>query len=613
MPDRQSIVGISRTSLWRSWKLIRKKLKKAIPRDIVDYLDFDIDPDDWINRLLEAIETNSYEPDQAKRFSFAKGKGFRRTITYPTISDLVLFHAIADFLYGRKREDENENVYFDQKELSEVREDAVEEARKFQKAVAEDYRLSDLNTFLAWLNYNEYRKRLIFENVFNYFVVTDVTNYFDSILHVKLVEVFHDISAPPRMLGLFHLLLERLARRGDYGPMPGIGIPVDEFDCSRRIAHVFLFQHDDRMVDLVGEDAYVRWMDDQIFGADSYADALRIVGEVDDSLATLHLTANASKTHILTLNEAREYYHLDLNTSLDEIQDAIKDETVSKDECLEKMAGLWPEIEEAEGVGEWDKILSRTYRLAGTLGWDRLRPRALDDLIRYPTLATRIAAYYRCTGSASDFIDFAQSAWNLDEQIYPDVNLRLFEEFLRLEPEVDGARVLRRFAREVLDGDLDLLGSEMCSSVAPLLTLRYGDKRSLPTLEKAYKAQWHSLPPLAVRAASIVSASYGRAEAHDVRVEAGKLRINPLAEAMYLVDAIQDYTEIPGRYRRRLTLHWDSVRRTRYVDMRKLLCARLLRLNRRKSVNDYADELGERWRGASVSDYDRDLIQRLLL
>jgi hypothetical protein len=71
-------------------------------------------------------------------------------------------------------------------------------------------------------------------------------------------------------------LLERLAIRADYSDSPGIGLPVDEFECSRTIANLVLFSHDRRIVGILGKDAYVRWMDDQLIGVKSRADGLRL-------------------------------------------------------------------------------------------------------------------------------------------------------------------------------------------------------------------------------------------------------------------------------------------------------------------------------------------------
>jgi hypothetical protein len=73
LPGR--IRGISRTSLWRSWKAVRKELKKSSVRDVIDFLDYDVNPDTWINRLLERIASGRYEPETARRFTLGNPRG----------------------------------------------------------------------------------------------------------------------------------------------------------------------------------------------------------------------------------------------------------------------------------------------------------------------------------------------------------------------------------------------------------------------------------------------------------------------------------------------------------------------------------------------------------
>ena len=88
MSDR--IVGIHRTSLWKAWKIVRKNLRNASVRDVIDFLEYDVDPDIWINRLLRQIREGNYEPNSPSRFTLAKSKGFSRVMTFPAIPDLVL-------------------------------------------------------------------------------------------------------------------------------------------------------------------------------------------------------------------------------------------------------------------------------------------------------------------------------------------------------------------------------------------------------------------------------------------------------------------------------------------------------------------------------------------
>lgn len=148
---------------------------------------------------------------------------------------------------------------------------------------------------------------------------TDVTKFFDSIAHTQIESVLFELGFQRNVVGLLLLLLERLAVRDSYSPLPGVGISVDEFDCSRCLAHAVLFPHDERMVAIVGKEAYTRWMDDQVFGLPDEASCYRLLAALNESLRRMHLTPNASKTKILTLAEARRGLVFVANDRLDRV------------------------------------------------------------------------------------------------------------------------------------------------------------------------------------------------------------------------------------------------------------------------------------------------------
>ncbi|MGH7432811.1 MAG: RNA-directed DNA polymerase [Candidatus Methylomirabilales bacterium] len=315
-----AIPGINRTSLWNAWKLVRKQIKNATLRDVIDYLEYDIDPDKWIDRLLRDIAAGAYEPGAPRRYMLAKSKGFSRRMTLPEIPDLVLYRAIVEHLYRQMRLREHKHVYFEKAKLSKVAQQAAASAAEAQKA-ASQYGVTSVSRFLAWLHFTQYRKHLIFDEIYPFIVTTDITNFFDTVLHARIADILYGASAPPRMIGLLFLLLERLSIRDPYTDSPRIGLPVDEFDCSRKLAHIFLFPHDDRIVRAIGEEAYVRWMDDQTMGVASRASGLRLLAELGDSLGRLHLTPNSLKTRLLSLSEARRHFHLDINQMIDRAEE----------------------------------------------------------------------------------------------------------------------------------------------------------------------------------------------------------------------------------------------------------------------------------------------------
>ena len=203
-----------------------------------------------------------------RRFTLGKSKGFSRTMTLPSVPDLVLYRAIVDHIYESSSGRRHRNVYFLRDELSKAQRLAFSEGKKSMEEATDvesvdgEYRFTGKKSFFNWLRFDQYRKHLIYEQTHEFIVVTDVSNFFDTILHSHVGEAVRTLNAPPRMIGLLYFLLEHLSIRQDYSSSHGISLPTDEFDCSRTLAHMVLFPHDDSIVRIVGEARYVRWMDD---------------------------------------------------------------------------------------------------------------------------------------------------------------------------------------------------------------------------------------------------------------------------------------------------------------------------------------------------------------
>jgi hypothetical protein len=281
------MIEINRSSLWNAWKSIRLELRNASVRDVVDYLDFDINPDTWINRLRDQVSSGRYEPSVPSRFMLAKSSGFSRTMTFPALPDLVLYRAITDHIHKRARRFQQPHVYFLRSQISQAEKALLGEVRALTDQPHPDYRMRSAGSFLNWLRFQQYRRLLMLRRVYPYIILTDITNFFDSILHAQIETALMRVKVPYKMVGLLLFLLERLAVRHPYSHSPRTGLPVDEFDCSRTLAHIVLFSHDDRMVKIAGRGGYVRWMDDQNIGASSRASGLRILARVQTSLAKL--------------------------------------------------------------------------------------------------------------------------------------------------------------------------------------------------------------------------------------------------------------------------------------------------------------------------------------
>ncbi len=613
---KTKISGLSRTSLWRAWKAVRGELKRASVRDAIDHLEYDIDPDKWINALLRDISFGRYEPDAPLRFTEAKGNGFSRRMTMPSVPDIVLFRTIVDHVYRKAKRFEIDNVFCERTALPKNLQDAAQDVSPILKGLKEqvtDYATSSTKQYRAWLLYNQYRKWLVFRKIHKFVVITDITNYFDSILYGRVSDSFHSIRVAPGMVGLLFFLLERLSIRDAYSESPRIGLPVDEFACSRKLAHMVLFPHDDRMLQGFGAGSYVRWMDDQNFGVASRAEGLRCLAVVSDSLSRLHLTANSKKSVILSISEARRHFHFDINDRLDRLERMSDDKASSRAKVRVVVRVTWKMAQKYEGRGQWDKILKRFYRIAGRYGMRFLRRRAILDVLKTPTLVRRVCEYVRATGTVTEYLDFVRALWTHPEQVYGDVNATLFESFLRLEPDAAGRSMIRMAAVATMKDAQKFDGVERCRALAPLLILRYGDGRSLRTL-------WKCLSPAGLgrtsrevsRASAIVLAGTGPSHLHRVRKIAGQLHRNDLGLLARMVDAIERYQKVPERWALRCKPGYDPVTGARFVDMRGIVALRLLGTNSAKPVRAWLADKKKGLRAQKdLSAFDQDLIRRL--
>src|SRR5438445_8878036 len=179
------IIGVNKSSLWLAWKEIRAQLRNASVRDVIDFLDYDIEPNVWIGRLLHHISSGAFEPSAPFRFALAKSPSFKRILTFPEIPDLVLYRAIADYIHRRAKGYQQPHVYYRRADFHRASAAAQQSAQQKMQQLAGQYRFTSRHSFLSWLNYSQYRKRLIVRRTFPFIVISAVTNFFDRVLHSK--------------------------------------------------------------------------------------------------------------------------------------------------------------------------------------------------------------------------------------------------------------------------------------------------------------------------------------------------------------------------------------------------------------------------------------------
>ena len=517
-----------------------------------------------------------------------------------------------DNIYKRAKHGEHKHVYFERAKLSSVSHRIKKSATRSIAGSEPEYNSSNVSRFTAWKYYDQYRRLLIFRKVYPFIVTTDITNFFDSVLYDRVVESLLENTVPRRLVGLLFYLLERLSLRHPYTESPRIGLPVDEFDCSRKLAHLILFPHDDRMVQEVGEEGYVRWMDDQNIGVSSRAHGLKVLSRVGNSLSRLHLTPNAEKSRILSLKQAALHFHLRINKLLDDAESLPTKTSMQRRLLGREIRRIWKIARKYENTGEWSKLLKRIYRLAGVAGVRQLRTRAVKDVLQHPDLVRRVSDYMRTTGSVRQYLQFIWRIWHHPEQPYPDVNVSLAESLLRLEPKGKEGTLIRSIGSDLLRNKICIAGQYEVEAIAPLIILRYGDTRSLPLVRTCFEKKFDRVPPAVVRSAAIVYCSYGIREFRLVRRTASRLLRNHMAEMVRLIERVMAYKEVPERYKARINTRFDPVEGREFLDMRSLLAARLLNLNRQKQVQNWLLARKKYLLTKPIRPFEKRLLNRLL-
>jgi len=416
----------SQKRLRYTWNNIRKEIRNHSLRDVIDWLDWALSIDTTLKTIRKQVLESSYKPLNPTRYEMPKTRGAFRVVTSPNLRDALIYRTICDLVLEYSFQHKVKGAFF---------------SRRFASSpVGNTWTISeeDYNSFFQiWLKYNQYRSKTLLNKPYKILVVTDITNYFDSISHNLLLEYLSCYGLPRKAIGVLGIILEVLKPTIGHSPNPGIGIPVDEFDCSRELAHVFLFEHDKRVITNVKENNYVRWMDDMNIGAKDKTDARKIVSLLTRSLNTQRLTLNSGKTKFLSPEEVVVQFHLELNDELDKLENKYKYLGLRKiSEMRQDLKRIWLKARERNiyEKGNWDKILKRFYAFAIRCNSPILEARAESDLINYPIISDRIFNYFTKMNRGEKLLNLIRYLLSNGEIFFETTETRFFESLLFLDP-----------------------------------------------------------------------------------------------------------------------------------------------------------------------------------
>ncbi|MEL7005182.1 MAG: RNA-directed DNA polymerase [Bacteroidota bacterium] len=167
------------------------------------------------------------------------------------------------------------------------------------------------------------RKIYGFQQTRDLLVITDLSNYFDSIYIPELRKIISGyINGKESLLDILFKIIEGITWLPDYLPYTGRNLPTANLEAVRLLAHSFLFEIDSILQKKSG-DSFTRWMDDIVVAVDTTEDAIDLLSRTSDVLKSRGLALNLSKTKVLSAKEAKFHFQIDENQYIDSIEEIV--------------------------------------------------------------------------------------------------------------------------------------------------------------------------------------------------------------------------------------------------------------------------------------------------
>jgi hypothetical protein len=370
----------SPSNLEKVWtKKVRTYMRQQFLNDGIEHLDFHVARKIECQKLSRLILTGDYVPERAQRILVEKSKGLCRQLVIPSVKDALVLQCLSDALYAEvKGKEPTRCAFFEPKD------------HKFTVS------RNEYGALPAWLNFQ--RELFNFSKNRNYIVVTDISNYYDSISYTHLRNVISAISGVEEcVLDMLIHVLSSLLWQPDYMPRVEIGLPQMNLDAPRLLAHCFLYELDSFLASDPTRD-FVRFMDDIDIGVDQIHAAKQVLKTMDLVLQTKQVRLNSGKTLILRKEAAARHFRIAQNARLDVLQERIASKIARQLPLATEIARIERAItaglaRKSFDDGNGDKVLKRWINLASKTG-AKLDPDELKRVfLNRPSVRESVCGY----------------------------------------------------------------------------------------------------------------------------------------------------------------------------------------------------------------------------
>lgn len=367
-------------NIWRN--IVKSQLRALDLKDLFDHYDFNYNIEERSLAIRNEILNGTYKVSQPLIYRIEKKFGVCRHLVIPQPNDAVVLQTlvenIADSILSNQP---SENAFYSRDKHSlafphEVTEYGLTWRQQWKKLQKQIYHFQE-------------EKSLI--------VVTDLSNYYDSIDLEELRKVFTSYSKIDEVLiDLLFRIIQEISWKPDYLPYTKRGLPTTNIEGIRLLAHSFLFEVDE-VIKQKTDNSFTRWMDDIVVGVNTRKEAIETISSISDMLKTRGLALNLAKTDIYDEEQGLYHFQIDANRYIDSIEKTTEEDDNYKSVCAELHLRFKKHFKDKRAK-YWDKIAKRYITTYSKLNSKSLLPILTDKYINHPSLRSHLLMYLSNVG-----------------------------------------------------------------------------------------------------------------------------------------------------------------------------------------------------------------------
>jgi len=406
---------ISEEMLRQVWKAVKKSYHDQLIRDPLDLLAFEANLDTNLKQLEFTIRDNRYRPIPHTVVRAAKRDGMTRPLSFLEITDTLVLKAITDAMQGVLHKGFPSCVGF---------------ARSQQKSFDTDE--EDYETWIqAWLRHQRVVKDLLEQKGCEWVVESDIGNFFLSVNHRPLHQlVAQRTGAEERLINLLFFILESMTWRPAYSENRHVGLPQENYDASRILAHAFLQPVDMRFQSEIEGGRYARWVDDFVIAVPNPQEGRSVLRRLEQALEDRGLFPNSAKSKVVKAQDFVESLYPEWNAFLDRVHESTKNLHKKHDisrSTFDKKLNAFLGIPEKERLKTWDRVLRRFYTESRRIGSAILENHAIRHLREFSACAPKIMSYLLGRPFSRELLQDILAYLKSQDNIYQDVEIWVYE------------------------------------------------------------------------------------------------------------------------------------------------------------------------------------------